>query len=166
MFRWTTTKKSNRWWVIGITLLMGLMLMIMPLPNWLEDYRPNWLMLILIYWSMMLPQRVGIGTGWVCGLLLDALQGTLLGENALLCALGTFVTSQFSARLRIFPIVQQCVFVFLLLGIQFIILVWIQGISGHPIQDWFYGLPVIVSAWIWPLIYSILRWLQKKCKVS
>jgi rod shape-determining protein MreD len=161
MLRSNATKSTSRW-LIGITLIIGLILMIMPLPLWLEDYRPNWLMLILIYWSMMLPQRVGIGTGWIFGLLLDALQGTLLGENALLCALGVFVTSQFSQRLRIFPLLQQCVFIFLLIGIQFIILVWIQGISGQPVQDWFYGLPVITSAWIWPLVYSVLRWLQKK----
>ena len=162
----TPTKRAHRRWIIWFTLLLGLVLTIMPLPEWLADYRPNWLMLILIYWAMMLPQRVGIGTGWICGLLLDVLQGTLLGENALLAALVTFVTSQFHQRLRTFPLLQQCVFIFLLLGIQFIILVWIQGISGQPIQGWYFGLPVITSAWIWPLVYSLLRWLQFRFKIS
>lgn len=157
-----SAKPALPYWIIGVTLVFSLLLMIMPLPEWLRDYRPNWLMLVLIYWGMMQPGRVGIGTAWICGFLLDALQGALLGENALLCALAVFVTTQFHQRLRMFPILQQCVFIFLLLGIQFIILVWIQGISGQPIQGWYYGLPVIISAWIWPLVYSILYWLQKR----
>ncbi|MFI4962857.1 MAG: rod shape-determining protein MreD [Legionellales bacterium] len=159
-----SSQHSPPYWIIGLTLIGSLLLMIVPLPEWLQDYRPNWLMLFLIYWAMMTPERVGIGTAWICGLLLDGLQGTLLGENALLCALVVFVTTQFHQRLRMFPILQQCVFIFLLLGIQFIILVWIQGISGQPIQGWYYGLPVIISAWIWPLIYSVLHWVQTRFK--
>jgi len=143
-------------WIIALTLFLSLILTVVPLPVELENYRPEWVLLVLIYWAMYAPNRVGIGIGWVVGLLLDALQGTLLGEYALVGALTTFIVNQFHQRLQLFPILQQCLFIFLLLGIQFIMIMWIQGFSGHPIQGWQYGLPVIVSALIWPLFRGFM----------
>jgi len=46
--------------VIPFTLLIGLMLLILPLPDWAQTYRPDWVALILIYWSMALPKKIGL----------------------------------------------------------------------------------------------------------
>jgi rod shape-determining protein MreD len=134
--------------------------MILPLPDFIEDYRPAWLSLCLIYWAIMAPTQVGIGVAWITGLLLDAFQGTLLGEHALLCVLVVFVSGQMHQRLRISPLLQQCLFIFLLLGIQFIMLMWIQGISGQPILGWHHGFSVLTSAMMWPVVYGLFRWMK------
>jgi len=42
--------------VIYLSLLVALVLMILPLPDWAQIYRPNWMALVLIYWSMALPK--------------------------------------------------------------------------------------------------------------
>ena len=52
--------------------------MILPLPDWVQTYRPHWVALILIYWNMALPQRVGLWSAFFIGLLVDTAQGTLL----------------------------------------------------------------------------------------
>jgi rod shape-determining protein MreD len=156
---------SNNLWVIAITILVGLLLTIIPLPTWADYVRPAWVILILIYWSMVLPDRVGVGAGWISGLLLDALQGVLLGEFALVCTLAVFITSQLHTRVRIFPLLQQCIFIFLLVGISYFITVWIQGISGQPVQGWLFGLTVVVSTLIWPIIFAILEWVRMRFKV-
>ena len=70
-------------WVILLSFMLALLLDIIPLPLWVDRFRPDWPALILIYWSMALPHRVGIGSAWVLGLLVDAAKGTLIGQHAL-----------------------------------------------------------------------------------
>ena len=40
-----------------------------PLPGWLDPFRPEWVALVLIYWCMAVPNRVGVGVAWIVGLL-------------------------------------------------------------------------------------------------
>ena len=89
-------------WVIWTSFLVALILTILPLPAWAGPYRPEWTLLVLIYWCMAIPQRVCIGVGWVVGILLDALRESLLGQNALGFALAAFVTIKLHQRLRVF----------------------------------------------------------------
>ena len=47
------------------------------------NYRPEWVPMVLIYWVMALPYRIGIGSAWIVGLVLDILEGSILGLNAM-----------------------------------------------------------------------------------
>lgn len=65
-------------------------------------FKPWWLALVMVYWSLESPQYAGLGRLFLIGLLADVLFGTLLGEQALrLCILG-FLLLRFRARLRFF----------------------------------------------------------------
>jgi rod shape-determining protein MreD len=70
-------------WVIVLTFFIAYLLAIVPVPEWAMSYRPEWVPLVLIYWVMALPYRVGIGSAWIAGLVLDILEGSILGLNAL-----------------------------------------------------------------------------------
>ncbi len=50
-----------------ITLVIALMLSVVPLPDWLEVFRPDWLALALIYWAMTLPRTWSVGSAWLVG---------------------------------------------------------------------------------------------------
>ena len=65
---------------ISLSIIIALMLTILPLPLWAAWFRPEWLVLVAIYWSIALPHRFNIGVAWLLGLLLDALSGTILGD--------------------------------------------------------------------------------------
>ena len=68
---------------IGIITGIGaFMLAIMPLPDWAVEFRPDWVTLVLIYWAMAVPTRVGVTVAWFAGLLLDVSYGTLMGQHA------------------------------------------------------------------------------------
>ena len=73
---------SNGHWVIALTLLMALWLAIVPLPVWAQWGRPELVAMVLVYWVIALPERVGIGIAWVVGLLQDIMQGSPLGQHA------------------------------------------------------------------------------------
>jgi len=68
---------------LWLSLLLGLLLDIAPLPDFMEAGRPLWLVLVLAFWALYLPSGVGFFTAFVLGLFEDVLLGTLLGQHAL-----------------------------------------------------------------------------------
>ena len=72
--------KPHRIWVIALSFLAAFMLTAMPLPDWALPWRPAWIAMVLVYWCMALPERVGVITGWVIGLILDVMHGSILGQ--------------------------------------------------------------------------------------
>ncbi|MEY4767510.1 MAG: rod shape-determining protein MreD, partial [Pseudomonadota bacterium] len=64
-------------------------LRIAPFPQLIRIFNPDWVLLVLIYWTLALPYRRGVLTAWGIGLLTDVLTGRLLGEYALIYALIT-----------------------------------------------------------------------------
>ena len=64
---------------IIISIVLALMLAIAPVPAWADAFRPDWVTMTLIYWTMNLPRSYGVGWAWAIGLILDVAQGTLLG---------------------------------------------------------------------------------------
>lgn len=102
------TQGSNNVWVIWLSLLVGLVLAVAPMPTFTEIGRPLWLAMLLTYWVLLLPERVGMVTAWLLGLAQDVLYGNLLGQNALILGLITFLVLSLHQRLRMFPAWQQC----------------------------------------------------------
>lgn len=56
-------------WVILLSFIIALLLTTIPLPGLLADWRPAWVAMMLIYWCIVLPERVGVGIAWLLGLI-------------------------------------------------------------------------------------------------
>lgn len=155
-----------RYLVIYLSLLAGLILMILPLPDWVQAYRPNWVALTLIYWSMALPRKVGLWYAFFTGLLVDTLLGTLLGEHALALVIIMYVNMNLYQRIRVLSLSQQSVYIFSLLFIYQLIISWVEGVMGRSTPLSLYlGAPVI-STLIWPWVFVILRDIRRKSMLS
>ena len=155
-----------RYLVIYLSLLAGLILMILPLPDWVQAYRPNWVALTLIYWSMALPRKVGLLYAFFTGLLVDTLLGTLLGEHALALVIIMYVNMNLYQRIRVLSLSQQSVYIFTLLFIYQLVISWVEGVMGRSTPLSLYlGAPVI-STLIWPWVFVILRDIRRKSMLS
>ncbi|MFT4607198.1 MAG: rod shape-determining protein MreD [Urechidicola sp.] len=152
--------------VIPLSFIVGMILLILPLPDWVKIYRPDWVALILIYWSMALPKRVGLWSAFIVGLLVDTLLGTLLGHHALALVVITYLNLNVYLRIRVLSLPQQSFYVFSLLVISQLIISWMNGIMGLtvPIQAVF-GAPFI-GMLMWPLAFVILRDIRRKAMLS
>lgn len=137
-------------WPVWFCLLAALLLSIMPLPAVVEPFRPDWVALTLIYWSLAFPRVFGLLTAWVSGLLLDVAQGTLLGQHALALTVMIYFPLRFHLRLRVFPVWQLAATVMALLALYQFILFWINGTAGVASDLMDYWGSVITGTLIWP----------------
>jgi len=140
-----------------VTLIIALLLSVVPMPDWLQAFRPDWLALTLIYWAMMLPRTWSVGSAWLVGLVLDVAHGTLLGQHALALSFIVFVTVRLHLLMRVFPMSQLAATVFSLLALYQFILFWINGVAGIPVAAIQYWAPVIGGTLLWPLIALLLN---------
>jgi len=122
--------------------------------------------LILIYWGMALPKRVGLWSALIAGLLVDTLQGTLLGQHALALVIIMYLNVNLYQRIRVLSLPQQSLYVFSLLFICQTMIAWIEGILGRQTSlEAFFGAPV-VGMLIWPWVFVILRDIRRKAMLG
>jgi len=136
--------------------------MILPLPDWVQTYRPHWVALILIYWSMALPQRVGLWSAFFIGLLVDTAQGTLLGQHALALVIIVYINMSFYQRVRVLSLAQQAIYVFVLLAMIQVVVAWVEGIMGRPVPILAFFSAPFIGMLIWPWVFVILRDIRRK----
>jgi rod shape-determining protein MreD len=146
------------------SIIVALMLAMAPLPDWAESFRPGWVVLTLIYWSMTYPGSYSVGIAWIAGLVLDVAQGTLLGQHALAMSIVIYVTVKFHLQLRQFPLLQLMATVFALLALFEFILFWVNGVAGIAAPASKYWGPVLVGTIVWPLLSAVLMSVQQRVR--
>lgn len=151
---------------VAASIIIAMALTILPLPEYMTIYRPEWVALVLLYWIMALPQRIGVNVAWILGICLDVLKGALLGQHALAMAVLAYLMLSLSLRIRIYPFWQQSVVVGLMLFIYHALLLWIYDMTGTIDLNWHYWWPVILGALLWPWIFIILRDIRRRYHIS
>jgi rod shape-determining protein MreD len=146
--------------VASAIIAMVLSISLFPV-GWLV-YRPEWLGLIVFYWTFRAPNRFGILVAWCLGLMLDVLESSVLGINAFAMALVAFLILTTHQRLRMFPLPQQCLMVFLLLGINQMFVHFVNQVLGPDSSGFSYLWPAVTSALVWPFICAIMDRLNLK----
>ncbi|MGB4246875.1 MAG: rod shape-determining protein MreD [Pseudohongiellaceae bacterium] len=155
-------QRTNGSWVIFLSFFVAYLLAIVPFPDWAMNYRPQWVAMVLIYWAMALPYRVGIGFAWVAGLLMDILEGSLLGLNALALAIIAYITLSLHQRLRMFSSVQQSALVLALIGLHLMMTHWMKIAAEQAVSsDLLFLLGALSSAFVWPWMFVLLRQMRR-----
>jgi rod shape-determining protein MreD len=157
--------KPQGGFVIIITFIVALTLMMMPLPAWAEAARPQWLMMVVIYWCIALPDRFGVIFAWMAGLVLDVATGALLGQNALAFGIVAFLAIKLHLRIRLFPLWQQALSILILIALYQIITLWVKGFTGQSAQTWAYWLASLTSMLLWPFVFTLLRGVRRFYRV-
>lgn len=148
------------------TFITAFLFTVIPIPVWAEPYRPEWVLLIIIYWSMTTPRYVGVGRAWIIGLLMDVSRGALLGQHALGFALTAYISIRFQHRMRIYPLLQQALFVALIMLPYLSTSLWVYGALGQDPKSWTYWAPALSSAILWPWIYMLMRVIRKSTNME
>ena len=144
-----------------ITILFGLALQILPMPDSMEWWRPSWLLITMIYWVMALPNRIGIITCWIVGLVFDVSQRNHLGIHGATFAPCAYIVFTLNKRLRFFTLWQQSVFIALLVGFDLVVSLWVENFIDYRVRSAAYWLPILSSAIVWPISFILLRHIRR-----
>ena len=154
-------------WFIFLTIIFAGMLGVMPLPEWLEVWRPEWIALVVVYWVIALQHRIGLFTAWIVGFFVDVLEGSLLGLNAITLTLIAYVALSLYQRLRMFTPLQQSTTILMLIGVSQLLIFWVLTATGQNTpQNLMFVMSALSSAIVWPLVFVLLRFGRRTLKVT
>ncbi|PCH97793.1 MAG: rod shape-determining protein MreD [Gammaproteobacteria bacterium] len=152
--------------IILLTLLIALMASIMPLPLSADAFRPDWVLIVLIYWCMALPGRVNIITAWVMGFLLDVLLGSVLGVHAAAMAIAVYIVAENFQKIRNFSIWQQALITGVLAALYHLVVFWLQRFLIDITFLTSYLYPVITTIVLWPWVFYLLRKVRRHFSIK
>lgn len=153
-------------YIILLSIVTALVLQIMPMPSMVDLYRPDWVLLVLAYWTMALPNRVNIGVTFLCGIVLDLLLGTSMGVHSFAMCLAIYVLAANYQRLRNYSVWQQSMVIGVVTSLYHLVVFWLQHLLNDVYFQFEYLWPVVTSMVIWPWIFWFLRRLRRHFKVS
>ncbi|MEQ8857317.1 MAG: rod shape-determining protein MreD [Pseudomonadales bacterium] len=156
-------------WLILLTVATAMVLSVVHLPEtwpqWLGWLRPAWVALVIFYWVMELPHRIGLIAAWIIGALVDVLLAEPLGVNGLILAAITYVAWRFYERLRMYSVVQQSgVVLLLVLGAELLRALVLNLVDDRALSWGLLG-PPVTSMLLWPLVALVLGNLRLRFRV-
>lgn len=142
-------------WFIYLSLILALLLAYIPVGR--TPGMPDWVALVLAFWRVREPQRVGMGVAFVFGLLVDIGHGAAMGQHALAYVLLAYFCALFGRRMLWFSLAMQSLQILpLLLGAQALMVV-VRLLAGGEFPGWWIFTGPLVGALLWvPLSYVLL----------
>jgi len=153
-------------WIVAASFVAAFLLASLPLPAWAVLWRPAWVAMVLIYWSLAIPERIGIGIGWSAGLILDVLGGGLLGKHAMGLCIVAFIAGRYHHGIRVLPIWQHTIIVFGLITLYRFSVLSVSAMQGYPIPIFAYFSSALTSTVLWPWAFVVLRGLRQRYRVT
>ena len=147
--------------MILFTLLLALMLTIMPMAIKVNAFRPDWVLIVMVYWSMALPNKVNIFTAWIMGFIIDVLLGSVLGVHAAAMAMVVYISAANYQKIRNFSLWQQALIVGVLSALYHLLTFWMEHFLTKVPFLMSYLYPVITSLVVWPWAFLLLRKIRR-----
>lgn len=143
--------------LINISLLLAIIVSIIPMPIQFEPFRPDWALLVVMYWSLALPHRVNVGVACIVGFVLDLLIGTVMGVYALAFSVVTFITASNFQKIRNFSVWQQALLIGVFLALYHLLVFWLNYflVKVYFIPQYLW--PALTGVIAWPWLFLVLR---------
>jgi rod shape-determining protein MreD len=132
-----------------LSLILAFVLILLPWSGFALKIRPDFVLLVIIFWLIRAPNLCNVGTAWFLGLFVDLATGGIFGQYALAYTITAFFAVTYQRRLVLFNHTQQLFYVFLLLMISQIILLILKTFSGAESLGWSYFLPSLTGILLW-----------------
>jgi len=139
-----------------LSALIALIFQVVPLPEWLAIARPAFLVLVVLYWSIVAPRAGGLLFPFACGLALDVFRGAVLGEHALALTIVAFLVMRFHLLIRAKPLFEQALIVFAALMLYEFVVWCIDGWTGHTLNSPLRWLHPVTGGLVWPVVFGVL----------
>lgn len=150
---------------VFISVFVALVLTVVQLPGWLFYYWPDWIAIVVAYWALVVPKRIGPYVGFIIGTLLEVLFVRKFGVMGFGLATLAFVVNSTSQQLRVLSIWQQMISMGVFIGLFKLLTGWLSGmVAGFTITSeyWYSLLGTVV---IWPFAFILLEELRRTARI-
>lgn len=138
----------------------------MPLPLSVDVYRPDWVLVVLLYWCLALPARVNVVYAWFVGIVIDVLLGSTLGVHAAAMAISAFIITGNHQKIRNFSVWQQAMIIGVISALYHLIVFWVQHFLTDVIFLISYLFPALTTIILWPWAFLLLRKVRRHFKIT
>ena len=134
---------------IALSVLLALFLNGLPWGGVWLMLRPDFVAVVMLYWCMHKPLRVGIGLSWMVGILADVADASLFGQHALAYTLLAFGGVMLHNRLQMFDLRQQTTQVFGILALTYVVYALVHWqVNGYVVWPYFLGCLTSTLLWV------------------
>ena len=123
---------------------------------------PDFVALVLVFWSIHEPRKIGISIAFLMGLLMDIHQATLLGENALAYTLLSYFAIMIHRRVLWFPVSRQALHILPLMLFTQVVQLVVRAVISNKFPHWYFFVESFVSAALWPVATWLLLAPQRR----
>lgn len=160
------SQKTQSYLLIGATFFIALLLAVYPLPLEWRWWRPEFVVLVTIYWIFTIPLGTSLVLLCLLGIFQDLLEGVPFGQHGLALVIVAYICLLSYQRVRNYSIWKQSGWIFVLVGIAQLTDNWVQAMSGRPLSGMVFLYPAFASACVWPACYFVLEALRRHYRIS
>jgi len=151
--------------VIYSSFFIALIFSTLQVPIFLSVFRPEWVLLTLIYWTLALPHKIGSFHALILGLLLDLLLGSTIGMHAILLPCFSYVVATNFQKIRCFSIAKTTMIVGFLVFLNKFFLYGIALSQQDIVFHSYYFFGIFTSMLLWPWFFLFMRAMRLKLKI-
>lgn len=146
---------------IVVTLVIALLINLLPWAGWGLWVRPDFVALVLLYWCIDQPRKIGFAVAWLLGLAMDVSDGSLLGQHALAYTIVAYAGIVLHRRVQRFSIAPQALQVVPLLLLNDAIVLLIRLAAGSDFPGYWYFFGSLIGGLLWPALSFLLKLPQR-----
>jgi rod shape-determining protein MreD len=144
-------------WFMALSLLAALLLnMLADMGLGRQPWMPDALALVLAFWAVHQPLRVGIGVAFALGLGMDVHQAALLGQHAWSYTVLAFLAVMIHRRLLWYPLGSQALQVLPIFVAMHAMEVGLRMLAGGQWPGLSLMAAPLIEAALWPLVSLVL----------
>jgi rod shape-determining protein MreD len=144
-------------WLIALSVIVALFLSVIPVSFEWRGWRPEFVALLVVYWATYSPGYFGVFSAWLCGILVDIVSLTVMGQHALGLMIIAYIAGLAYQRIRSYALWQQSAWALVLIGVYQLFTNWTSGLVGKSIESIEFLGAAALTALFWPLLVILLR---------
>ena len=146
---------------IAFTLIAVLIVNLLPWSGPLLAVKPDFVALVVLYWCIQQPRKLGFAAAWLMGLVMDVADGSLLGQHALAYSVLAFAGIVLHRRVLMFTMKNQILHVIPILLLNDLIVLVIRRLAGADFPGFGYFAGSLIAGALWPVMCFLLKLPQR-----
>lgn len=151
-----------QWATILLFFIAALVMELAPWPTGFQAFKPSWLILVLTYWALAIPNKVSIGMAFLLGVIWDLVLGSTLGVHALVLSVAFYFIAKNYLVLRNLSLwFQSLLVIIFVFAIRFAIFL-VELFLHSAVFNWQEIFGAIASGILWPWVFLLMRKMRRQ----